>query len=33
MTDEELDKNLIENWDYLSEKEKELLTKLGVSPE
>ena len=33
MSEDELDKKLINNWDYLSSNEKNLLLKLGISPE
>lgn len=32
MSEEELNQQLIENWQYLSSNEKELLKKLGVKP-
>lgn len=33
MSEEDIDKGLIENWNYLSESQKENLSKLGVKPE
>ena len=32
MSEEELNKSLLENWEFLSSKEKELLKGMGIEP-
>ena len=33
MSEEDLNKKLVKNWNYLNKNQKELLLSLGVSPE
>ncbi len=33
MSEKEIDEGLIENWEYLNENQRKLLSKLGVKPE